>query len=77
MAFFNFTYSSLWIWQHAAILLPPFWSETSQMREMVGEFIHKSPDEMRDTFITHQFMYKNLLPLDVLFVFCEDLEYRT
>jgi len=42
------------------------------MREMVGDFLRKGPDELRDPFVAHEFMYKNLLPLNIIFAFCEN-----
>ena len=48
-----------------------FGSRVSRAREMVGEFLHLRPEQMREPVITHQLSYKNLLPLNIRFLFGE------
>ncbi len=45
-------------------------AEPAKMREMLAEFLHVRPKDMGGPIATHQFSYKDVLPLTSNFVFC-------
>ncbi len=50
-----------------------FGAETAKMREMLGEFLHIRPKDIEGPIATHQFSYKDVLPLTSNFVLCSTL----
>ncbi len=49
-------------------------AETTKMREMLGDFLHLRPKDIVGPIATHQFSYKDILPLITNFVFCTPKE---
>ncbi len=49
-------------------------AESAKMREMLGEFLHIRPKDIVGPIATHQFSYKDVLPLTSNFIFCTPSE---
>ncbi|OLS13205.1 MAG: hypothetical protein RBG13Loki_3186 [Promethearchaeota archaeon CR_4] len=47
-----------------------FATESTNMQEMIGEFLHVRPKTLVEPIISHQVSYKDLLPLSINFIFC-------
>jgi hypothetical protein len=51
-----------------------FGAESAIMREMLGELLHTRPKDIVGPTATHQFSYKDVLPLTINFILCATLE---
>ncbi len=47
-----------------------FGAESAKIREMLGEFLHIRPKDIVGPTATHQFSYKDILPLTTNFILC-------